>query len=64
LVIIAFGGAYKIGVELDKPKPIKITKHGRRAYSFFKYGLNALAKVLFNNNMNDFSLCIKSLSCT
>lgn len=64
LVIIAFTWVYKIGIELDKLKPIKNKKHGRRAYSFFKYGLNALAKVLFNNNMSDFSCYIKFLSCT
>lgn len=64
LVIIAFTWAYKIGIELNKLKPIKIKKHGRRAYSFFKYGLNALAKVLFNNNMNEFCMYIKFLSCT
>lgn len=64
LVLIAFTWSYIIGIELDKIKPIKIKKHGRRAYSFFKYGLNALAKALYNNDINVFGDYIKFLSCT
>lgn len=64
LVLIAFVWAYRIGIFLDKIKPIKIKKHGRRAYSFFKYGLIELSKTLFNNNLYDFKNYCKFLSCT
>lgn len=64
LVLIAFTWAYKIGIALDKLIPIKIKKHGRRAYSFFKYGLNALAKVLNNNDLIELNNYTKFLSCT
>ena len=64
LVIVAFAWSYKIGIELDKIMPIKIKKHGRRAYSFFKYGLNALSKALFNNDIPDFIIYVNFLSCT
>lgn len=64
LVLIAFTWAYKIGIELDKLKPIEIKKHGRRAYSFFKYGLNTLAKILNSNDLIQFRDYVKFLSCT
>ena len=64
LVLIAFTWSYIIGIELDKINPIKIKKHGRRAYSFFKYGLNALAKALYDNDIKAFGDYIKFLSCT
>jgi len=41
LVLIAFTWAYKIGIELNELIQIKTKKHGRKAYSLFKYGLNA-----------------------
>ena len=63
LVLIAFTWAYKIGIKLDKLKPIVIKKHGRRAYSFFKYGLNILAKILNNNDLIQFCDYVKFLSC-
>lgn len=64
LILIAFTWAYKIGIALDKLTPIKIKKHGRRAYSFFKYGLNALAKVLNSNDLIELNNYVKFLSCT
>jgi hypothetical protein len=64
LVLIAFTWAYKIGIELNRLRPIKIKKHGRRAYSFFKYGLNILAKVLNNNDLAKFNYYVNFLSCT
>ena len=64
LVLIAFVWAYKAGIFLDSIRPIKIKKHGRRAKSFFKYGLTYLAKVLFSNDLDEFKLCCKFLSCT
>lgn len=64
LVIVAFVWAYKAGIYLDKIRPIKIKKHGRRAKSLFKYGLTYLAKVLFSNDLDEFRNCCKFLSCT
>ncbi|PLW98894.1 MAG: IS4 family transposase, partial [Marinilabiliales bacterium] len=38
--------------------------HGRRAMSFFKYGLNFFAHVILNRKTVDYKKCIKLLSCT
>jgi transposase len=54
LVMVAFVWAYKTGIFLDKIRPIKIKKHGRRAKSLFKYGLTYLAKVLLSNDLDEF----------
>ena len=64
LVIIAFTWSYKIGVELDKLKSIKKKKHGRKAYSFVKYGLNKLARVLHSSDIANFNVFVNFLSCT
>jgi len=64
LVMIAFVWVYKVGIYRDSLVPIKIKKHGRRAYSYFKYGLNYLAKLLNNNDIDEFITCCKFLSCT
>ena len=63
LIMIAFVWTYKIGIYLTL-KPIKIKNHGRKAYSLFKYGLNFLAKILNNNNLEDFRGACLFLSCT
>lgn len=64
LVIIAFVWCYKVGIYLHSLKPIKIKKHGRKAKSIFKHGLNFIAKVLLNSeNQSDTSL-FQFLSCT
>ena len=64
LVMIAFVWCYKVGIHLHQINPITIKKHGRKAKSIFKYGLNFLANILLNsenqNNMNIFQF----LSCT
>lgn len=50
LVSVAFVWAYNVGVQKDKRiKPIKIKKHGRRQYSFFKYGLLHITNVILNS---------------
>ncbi len=64
LVLVAFVWAYKGGIYLDSIRPIKIKKHGRKAYSLFKYGLIYLANVLFTNDIDKFKECCKFLSCT
>ena len=65
LTIIAFVWCYKIGDFIDENiQKITIKKHGRRAISVFKYGLDCLSKFLFTNN-KPFENCIYNfLSCT
>lgn len=65
LVMIAFIWCYKIGDYIDaNVKQIPIKKHGSRAVSIFKYGLDYLSRVLISGcnyyNIN----CLKFLSCT
>jgi len=65
LVMIAFVWCYKIGDFIDSEiKPIKIKKHGYRAISVFKYGLDYLCECLLSgfNKLNINVLCF--LSCT
>ena len=65
LTMIAFVWCYKIGDYIDQNlKQIKIKKHGRRAISVFKYGLDFLLKFLLTGfNTLDYSL-FSFLSCT
>jgi len=64
LVLIAFAWVYKAGIYLDTLRPIKIKKHGKKAKSLFKYGLNYIANLLFNNDIDKFNQSCKFLSCT
>lgn len=64
LVLVAFAWVYKAGIYLDSLIPIKIKKHGRRAKSLFKYGLNYIANMLFSNDIEKYKECSKFLSCT
>jgi hypothetical protein len=65
LTMIAFVWCYKIGDYLDEHiKKITIKKHGRRAISVFKYGLDFLSRYLFTGfNSMEYSL-FSFLSCT
>ncbi len=64
VVSIAFTWAYKIGLYIhEQLKPIAIKKHQRKAYSFFKYGLNFIAHTLFSHS-NQLSTLINVLSRT
>ncbi len=66
VVAIAFVWAYLAGIDKHvNIKAIKVKKHGRRAYSFFKYGLIRIANALINPiNNSDLDECYKLLSCT
>lgn len=56
LVMIAFVWCYKVGDDLDKNvKAIAIKKHGHRAKSVFKYGLEYIANILLNPYRKDFN---------
>lgn len=65
IICIAFIWSYRVGIHRDKNmEPIKIKKHGRKAYSFFKYGLIFIAHALLCNVYPNIELIIKILSCT
>ena len=64
LVLVAFTWVYKAGIYLDSLCPVKIKKHGRKAKSLFKYGLNYIANMLFSNDIDKYEKCCKFLSCT
>jgi Transposase DDE domain len=65
LTIVAFVWCYKIGDYLDDNfKKIKIKKHGRRAVSVFKYGLDHLSKFLFTGINRLENNLFYFLSCT
>lgn len=48
LLAIAFCWAHKTGEWRHEQKKIKIKKHGRPAFSLFRYGLDYLVDVLMN----------------
>ena len=65
LTMIAFVWCYKIGDFIDEnSQKIRIKKHGRKAISVFKYGLDYLSKYLITgfNKLNYNLFCF--LSCT
>ncbi|MCX6258918.1 MAG: IS4 family transposase [Bacteroidia bacterium] len=65
LICIAFVWVYQMGVQKhENIAPIKIKTHGRRAYSYFKYGLIFFAHALLCSVLQDIDLAIKILSCT
>ena len=64
LVSIAFIWAYKTGIHIHlNVEPIKLKKHGRKAYSFFKLGLRHLTDAL-SVHFHLFNPLVKLLSCT
>lgn len=65
LVMIAFVWCYKIGDFIDAQiKAIRIKKHGRRAISVFRYGLDYISKCLLSRT-NKYNInLIQFLSCT
>jgi len=50
LLAIAFAWAHKVGQWRHEEKAIRIKKHGRKAQSWFRYGLDYLRDVLLNKN--------------
>jgi hypothetical protein len=65
ILCIAFIWAYLAGIyRHENIKKIKIKKHGRKAYSFFKYGLIFIAHALLCEVLTDIDLIVKILSCT
>jgi hypothetical protein len=65
IVMVAFAWAYVVGVFANQNiKPIKILKHGKRAKSLFKYGLEIIAAILLNHMITTNIEISKFLSCT
>jgi len=65
LTMVAFVWCYRIGDFMDENiKNLKVKKHGRRAVSLFKYGLDYLSKFLITG-LNQLKIRIfEFLSCT
>ena len=65
LVSIAFVWCYAVGIYLhENIKKINVKKHGRKAKSIFKYGLDFIANSLLNaKNQTDINV-FNFLSCT
>lgn len=61
---IAFAWAHLVGEWLHEQKPIAIKKHGRKAKSFFRYGLDHLRHLLLGgkNNRREFARCLQCLT--
>lgn len=65
VMTIAFTWAYLVGIYKDANiKPIRILKNGRRAKSFFKYGLEEIEETLSNPFKKEKFSIFKILSCT
>ena len=66
LLSLAMCWAILIGEWLEEQKPLKIKKHGRKAKSIFRYGLDHLRDIIFDLDLkyNQFVLCLQFLSCT
>lgn len=59
LVLIAFAWVYRAGILLDTLNSREIKIHERRIKGLFKYGLNYIANLLFNNDLDNFKQCCK-----
>lgn len=65
ILTIAFLWAYLVGVFKDQNiRPIRTLNNGRRAFSFFKYGLDAISSILLNLDRQTDIDFFKILSCT
>jgi len=65
LILVAFVWAYKVGIHIHQNiKPILIKKHGRKAKTIFKTGLDFITKCFLNDSYKpDFDI-FEFLSCT
>jgi len=65
LIMIAFVWCYKTGIFLHQnQKAIQIKKHGRKAITIFKYGLDYISNCLLNSKMKTKINIYQFLSCT
>lgn len=50
IIMIAYIWCYLVGIHIhENIKTIKVLKHGRRAVSLFKYGLDYISQCLLNH---------------
>jgi len=66
VLALTFFWAHRIGEWLHACKPIVLKKHGRRAVSLFRLGLDFLRRVLLQNlhKPTDLGIALSVLSCT
>ena len=65
MVCMALVWAYLVGEHKDiNSKPVRILKHGRKAKSLVKYGLEEIATILLRPNYTPKFDVFKFLSCT
>ena len=66
LLSLALCWAILAGEWLHQHKPLKLKKHGRKAKSIFRYGLDHLRNILLNldQKMSEFMQVLQFLSCT
>jgi len=65
IVMVAFAWAYVVGVFANQNiKPIRILKHGKKAKSLLKHGLEIIATILLNPMITIDIEIFKFLSCT
>ncbi|NJN87460.1 MAG: IS4 family transposase [Leptolyngbyaceae cyanobacterium SL_7_1] len=66
LLLLALCWVFLIGEWLHQLKPLRLKKHGRKAKSLFRYGLDYLRNIMLNleQKMDDFLDALQFLSCT
>ena len=66
VVTLTFGMCFKTGLWQHQRKSIGIKKHGRRAKSIFRTGLDVLREILLDlpSNIARFFHALRVLSCT
>lgn len=60
VLCVAFCWSYRIGDIANQMKPVDIKKHGRRAKSLFRLGMDKIRKVLFEKCLKAFLWLIKA----
>jgi Transposase DDE domain len=61
LVALSFAICFLVGLIAHKSKPIKTKKHGYKANSFFRNGLNILRDTMKNNSKLDFKPILEQI---
>ena len=61
VLCIAFSWSYRVGDVAESLRPIKVKKHGRKAKSLFRYGMDKIRKILFqiHRSFKDFLWLLK-----
>ena len=64
VLAVALLWAVKVGLWCHEQRPIRRKRHGRRAVSLFRYGLDHLCRCLFGDDREARQLAFRLLSCT